>query len=106
MTRLLKPELRAALYKRAVACAWLTFCESQRRYPYLTLDALESVIAEELEGFFLNQHGEEEGWQIACTLLEDLVETGSLNAAPTLSFLGLTVMDELCARYIGAPVLH
>ncbi|WP_313761147.1 DUF5375 family protein [Escherichia coli] len=24
----------------------------------------------------------------------------------TLSFLGLVVMDELCARHIKAPVLH
>ncbi len=27
-------------------------------------------------------------------------------AAPSLSFLGLAVMDELCARHITAPVLH
>ncbi|EDM9001360.1 DNA replication protein, partial [Salmonella enterica subsp. enterica serovar Stanley] len=25
---------------------------------------------------------------------------------PSLSFLGLAVMDELCARHITAPVLH
>ncbi|EFT7026763.1 DUF5375 family protein, partial [Escherichia coli] len=25
---------------------------------------------------------------------------------PSLSFLGLVVMDELCARHIKAPVLH
>ncbi|MBD7064640.1 DUF5375 family protein, partial [Klebsiella pneumoniae] len=39
----LPPVLRAALYRRAVACAWLTLCERQRRYPHLTLDALESA---------------------------------------------------------------
>ncbi|WP_168188464.1 DUF5375 family protein [Citrobacter sp. L55] len=27
-------------------------------------------------------------------------------AAPSLSFLGLAVMDELCARHITAPALH
>ena len=32
----LPPVLRAALYRRAVACAWLTLCERQRRYPHLT----------------------------------------------------------------------
>ncbi|EIU8191857.1 DUF5375 family protein, partial [Salmonella enterica subsp. enterica serovar Potsdam] len=37
---------------------------------------------------------------------EDLIEAGPLKAAPSLSFLGLTVMDELCARHITAPVLH
>lgn len=68
------------------------------RYPQLTLDALE--------GFYLRQHGEEKGRQIACALLEDLMEAGPLKAAPSLSFLGLAVMDELCARHITAPVLH
>ena len=43
----LPPVLRAALYRRAVACAWLTLCERQHRYPHLTLDALESAIAAE-----------------------------------------------------------
>jgi hypothetical protein len=82
-----------------VACAWLTVCERQHRYPHLTLDALESAIAAELEGFYLRQHGEEKGRQIACALLEDLMEAGPLKAAPSLSFLGLAVMDEL------APVI-
>ena len=68
--------------------------------------ALESAIAAELEGFYLRQHGEEKGRQIACALLEDLMEAGPLKAAPSLSFLGLAVMDELCARHITAPVLH
>lgn len=53
MKKPLPPVLRAALYRRAVACAWLTLCERQHRYPHLTLDALESAIAAELEGFYL-----------------------------------------------------
>jgi hypothetical protein len=101
MKKPLPPVLRAALYRRAVACAWLTVCERQHRYPHLTLDALESAIAAELEGFYLRQHGEEKGRQIACALLEDLMEAGPLKAAPSLSFLGLAVMDELCARHIN-----
>ncbi len=40
MKQPLTPVLRAALYRRAVACAWLV-CERQHRYPHLTLDALE-----------------------------------------------------------------
>ncbi|HFI6929739.1 TPA: DUF5375 family protein [Escherichia coli] len=75
-------------------------------YPHLTLESLEAAIAAELEGFYLRQHGEEKGRQIACALLEDLMESGPLKAAPSLSFLGLVVMDELCARHIKAPVLH
>lgn len=47
MKKPLPPVLRAALYRRAVACAWLTLCERQHRYPHLTLDALESAIAAE-----------------------------------------------------------
>ncbi|EOF9225818.1 TPA: hypothetical protein MIR59_18945 [Klebsiella pneumoniae] len=102
----LPPVLRAALYRRAVACAWLTLCERQHRYPHLTLDALESAIAAELEGFYLRQHGEEKGRLIACALLEDLMQAGPLKAAPSLSFLGLAMMDELCARHLTSPVLH
>ena len=106
MNRTFPLSLRAALYRRAVACAWLTLCERQHRYLALTLDALESTIAAELEGFYLRQHGEEKGRQIACALLEDLMESGPLKAAPSLSLLGLAVMDELCARHVSAPVLH
>ncbi len=32
MKKPLPPVLRAALYRRAVACAWLTVCERQHRY--------------------------------------------------------------------------
>ncbi|WP_312701887.1 DUF5375 family protein, partial [Escherichia coli] len=50
--------------------------------------------------------GEENGRQIACALLDDLLDSGPLQAAPSLSFRGLVGMDELCARHIKAPVLH
>ena len=53
MKQPLPPVLRAALYRRAVACAWLTLCARQHRYPHLTLESLESAIAAELEGFYL-----------------------------------------------------
>lgn len=106
MNRTLSLSLRTALYRRAVACAWLTLCERQQRYPALTLAVLESAIATGLEGFYLRQHGEEKGRQIACALLEDLMEAGPLKAAPSLSPLGLAVMDELCTRHVSAPVLH
>ena len=98
--------LRIALYRRAVACAWLTVCERQQRFPHLTLEALETAMASELEGFYLRQHGEEKGRQIACALLEDLMEAAPLKTTPSLSFLGLAVMDELCTRHIKPPVLH
>ena len=106
MKQPLPPVLRAALYRRAVACAWLTLCARQHRYSHITLESLESAIAAELGGFYLRRHGEEKGRLIACALLEDLMEAGSLKAATSLSFLGLAVMDELCARHNSAPVLH
>ena len=53
MTTPLPSVLRAALYRRAVACAWLTLCARQHRYQAFTLDTLENAIATELEGFYL-----------------------------------------------------
>ncbi len=102
----LPPVLRAALYRRAVACASAD--------PVRTPAPLSSPHPRragkrhryELEGFYLRQHGEEKGRLIACALLEDLMQAGPLKAAPSLSFLGLAVMDELCARHITSPVLH
>ncbi|EEV7263744.1 DUF5375 family protein [Escherichia coli] len=72
--------LRAALYRRA--------------------------IARELEGFYLRQHGQQRGLEIACALLSDLMESGPLKACPVLSLLGMTVMDELCSRHLNKPALH
>ena len=34
------------------------------------------------------------------------MQAGPLKAAPSLSFLGLAVMDELCACHLTSPVLH
>lgn len=99
----LSPVLRAALYRRTVACAWLTVCQQQKRFPQLTLTTLEDAIAGELEGFYLRQHGLEKGREIACALLEDLLESGALKTTPALSFLGLAVMDELCTRHLTQP---
>lgn len=42
----------------------------------------------------------------AVSLLEDLMEAGPLKAAPSLSFLGLAVMDELCACHMQSLVVH
>jgi len=98
--------LRAALYRRAVACAWLTLRSQHESYAGLTLAELEDAIARELEGFYLRQHGQERGLEIACALLSDLMESGPLKACPVLSLLGMTVMDELCSRHLNKPALH
>ncbi|WP_259466030.1 DUF5375 domain-containing protein [Providencia stuartii] len=45
--------------------------------------------------------------QISIVIVDQFCIVGNtLKAAPSLSFLGLVVMDELCARHIKAPVLH
>ena len=98
--------LRVALYRRAVACAWLSACYQQNRHLQLTLDEIETAIARELEGFYLRQHGQTKGMEIACALLSDLMEYGPLMSCPALSQLGIAVMDELCVRHIKKPVLH
>ncbi|WIM56935.1 DUF5375 domain-containing protein [Pantoea anthophila] len=104
--RTLSPDLHAALARRAVACAWLTLCGEQQRYPGLTLARLERAIETELEGFYLRQHGRLRGQEIACALLDDLLAAGPLKSSPGLSFLGQVVMDELSGRIHDAPPLH
>ncbi|EAA2222843.1 TPA: DUF5375 family protein [Salmonella enterica subsp. enterica serovar Neukoelln] len=105
-SRTLPLSLRVALYRRAVACAWLSACHQQNRHLQLTLDEIETAIARELEGFYLRQHGQTKGMEIACALLSDLMESGPLMPCPALSQLGIAVMDELCVRHIKKPVLH
>ncbi|SBL37543.1 DNA replication protein [Klebsiella michiganensis] len=34
------------------------------------------------------------------------MQAGPLKASPSLFFLGLAVMDELCARHMASPVLY
>lgn len=75
-SRTLSLSLRVALYRRAVACAWLSACYQQNRHLQLTLDEIETAIARELEGFYLRQHGQTKGMEIACALLSDLMEYG------------------------------
>ncbi|EOM9099062.1 DUF5375 family protein, partial [Escherichia coli] len=99
-SRTLSLSLRVALYRRAVACAWLSACYQQNRHLQLTLDEIETAIARELEGFYLRQHGQTKGMEIACALLSDLMEYGPLMSCPALSQLGIAVMDELCVRHI------
>ena len=104
--RTLNPALRTALYRRAVACAWLTACHEQKRHCGLTLERLERAISSQFEDFYVRQHGRERGQEIACALLADLLVAGPLKSAPCLSFLGQVLMDELCGRLESTPVLH
>ncbi len=71
--------------RRAVACAWLTVCERQHRYPDLTLEESPRWPSP-AASFYLRQHGEEKGRQIACALLEDLMESGPEGRAVAVLF--------------------
>ncbi len=84
-SRTLSLSLRVALYRRAVACAWLSVCHQQNHHLQLTLEEIETAIAHELEGFYLRQHGQTKGMEIACALLSDLMESGPLRKVRTSS---------------------
>ncbi|MFK3627091.1 DUF5375 family protein [Escherichia coli] len=47
-SRTLPLSLRLALYRRAVACAWLSICHQHNRHLQPTLEALETAIARAL----------------------------------------------------------
>lgn len=50
----LPPVLRAALYRRAVACAWLTVCERQHRYlAYMEANGYRNVLSLKMFGLGL-----------------------------------------------------
>jgi len=54
------------------------------------------VIAMDIEGYFVRQHGAEVGMDMACTMLSDMVQPDILVAPPRLTTLGQKMMDELC----------
>lgn len=56
--------LRAALYRRAVACAWLALSNHQERYSGLTLAELEDAIAASWKGSICASMGSKEGWKL------------------------------------------
>ncbi|OZT16340.1 DUF5375 family protein [Serratia marcescens] len=89
-------EVRTAVFRRAVAQAYLDTCAFYRVSLGYTLDALR------LEGHFVRQYGAEDGMDMACTMLSDMVQPDVLVAAPRLTALGQKVMDELCCERLSA----
>nr|WP_077899044.1 DUF5375 family protein [Escherichia coli] len=118
----LPPVLRAALYRRAVACAWLTVCERQHRYPHLTLESLEAAIAaaaDACEGVVAlppvfgdwNDAFTQYGGEATRKAIYDAIRPPAESPFDTMSEAEFSAMstsekDELCARHIKAPVLH
>ncbi|CVH26830.1 Uncharacterised protein [Serratia marcescens] len=88
-------EVRTAVFRRAVAQAYLDTCAFYRVSLGYTLDELQMTIALRLEGHFVRQYGAEDGMDMACTMLSDMVQPDVLVAAPRLTALGQKMMDEL-----------
>lgn len=89
-------EVRTAVYRRALAHAYLETCSFYRVNSGYTLDELQMAIAMDIEGYFVRQHGAEVGMDMACTMLSDMVQPDILVAPPRLTTLGQKMMDELC----------
>ncbi len=99
-------ELRLALYRRAVACAYRDACQRYGLRLDLTLDALETAIAEEVEALYVQEHGAEQGVELACGALGDMVYPDFLELPPCLTPLGESVMDAVCQDHIGTGRLN
>ncbi len=103
-------EVRTALYRRAVAEAYLSGCSAAGiTLPY-SLNGLQLLIAAEVESIYVKHNGAELGMEIACSLLSDMVEPDLLEAAPRLTVMGYKIMAELCGGPAGpfmpSPTLH
>lgn len=99
-------ELRLALYRRAVACAYHDACKYYGLELSMTLDALEAAIANEVEAFYVAEHGAARGVAMACDVLGDMVYPDFLDMPPCLTPLGESVMDAVCQDHIGISQLH
>ena len=92
-------EVRTAVYRRAVAQGYLSACEHYGLNVSASLDEVQMTIALELEGYYVRKYGPENGMEMACTMLSEMVQPDVLVAAPRLTRMGETMMDELlCGR--------
>jgi hypothetical protein len=95
-------DVLTAVYRRAVAQAYLDICASLGVTVGYSLDELQMTIAMTLEGYYVQRHGPENGMEMACTMLSDMVSPDILVAKPRLTLLGQTMMDELCCNKMAA----
>ncbi|UQY43313.1 DUF5375 domain-containing protein [Mixta hanseatica] len=101
-------EVRTAVYRRAVAQGYLSACEHYGLDVSASLDEVQMTIALELEGYYVRKYGPENGMDMACTMLSEMVQPDVLVAAPRLTRMGETMMDELlCGRLAASKAtLH
>ncbi len=93
-------ELRVALYRRVLACAYIEACEHYGFKLALTLEGVESAIANEIEKQYVIAHGFDHGVEMACDMLGDMVYPDFLDMPPCLTPLGEQVMDAACQDHI------
>ncbi|POD97055.1 DUF5375 family protein [Pectobacterium odoriferum] len=89
-------EVRTAVYRRAVAQAYLDNCRETGIALNCNLTELEIAIALELEEAHVREHGTATGMEIACAMLGDMVQPTLLTDKPRLTALGHIIMGELC----------
>ena len=99
-------ELRVAVYRRVLACAYLEACEHYGLQLTLTLDELESTIANEIEKPYVVTHGFDQGIELACAMLGDMVHPDFLDMPPCLTPLGEQAMDTVCQDRINIGKLN
>lgn len=95
-------EVLTALYRRAMAQAYVDACASHGLEIGYTLDELQMAIAAEVENYYVGQHGPRVGMDMACAMLRDMVQPDILVAKPRLTMLGESMMDELCHQHIAS----
>lgn len=101
-------EVLTALYRRALAQAYLDACATYGVETGYTLDELQMTIAA-VESYYVRQHGTKLGMDIACAMLRDMVQPDILVAKPRLTPLGESMMDELfrpCLHTTPHTTLH
>lgn len=98
--------LKSALYRRIVACAWIELCLQRGQNSSFTLDSLENAIAQDIEAFYIREHGCHQGQELACALLYDLIKNETADSLPKLSALGEQVMFQLTQIHSTTHVLH
>lgn len=89
-------DVRIAVYRRAVAQAYLAACTADGMENLYTLDSLQHEITQQIETFFVHEFGPEVGMEIACSALRDMVSSDVLTHIPRLTLLGEVIMDSIC----------
>ena len=99
-------EVLTALYRRALAQAYLDACTAYGVETGYTLDELQMTIAKEVESYYVRQHGAKLGMDIACAMRDALRAEGirivmlTGDSRATAEAVALHLLDDL-AKPLG-----